>query len=288
MFAGREGGGATAVSAAAATDPGWRARLDLCFGVRAGRTVPTARSHHGPLRVQKPFHPEGGVCHTYILHPPGGVVGGDRLDIGIDVDTAAHALVTTPASTKFYRSAGAWAEQQQTLRVAGDATLEWLPQDTILFDASRVHLGTRVELEHGARFVGWEIICLGRPAAGEGFDHGHCRQRFELWRAGQPLMIERSRFQGGTAALQQPWGLDGHTVSGTLVATPAGRSELDAVRAGTVTGSGLTATLIGDVLICRYRGDQGGEARQLFADAWAALRPNVVGRVACAPRIWNT
>jgi urease accessory protein len=269
---------------------GWRARLDLRFAPRALRTALVGRSHYGPLRVQKPFYPEGGACHTYLLHPPGGVVGGDGLEIGVSVDAGGHALVTTPASAKFYRSSGPWASQHQILRVAAAAVLEWLPQDTILFDGSRVQLATRVELEPGATFVGWEVVCLGRPAAGEGYDRGRCRQHFELWRDGRPLLIDRSRFAGGGAVLRQPWGLAGHTVTGTLVAAPAGRAELEAVRAVTESGQRglLTVTLIGDVLVARYRGDQGAAARQAFTDAWTALRPKVVGRAACVPRIWNT
>ena len=84
---------------------GWVARLALRFEQRAGRTVLAHRSHEGPLAVQKPFYPEGDVCHVYLLHPPGGVVGGDRLTIEIEVASDAHAVITTPAAGKFYRSA---------------------------------------------------------------------------------------------------------------------------------------------------------------------------------------
>src|SRR3569832_593156 len=111
----------------------WHARLELGFEVCGGRSSLTSRRHHGPLRVQRPFYPEGaGVCHVYVLHPPGGVVGGDELLIDVAVEAGAHALITTPAAGKFYRSGGAVARQRQTLRVAEAAVLEWLPQPALL------------------------------------------------------------------------------------------------------------------------------------------------------------
>lgn len=269
---------------------GWAARLQLRFAPGGARTVLAGRRHYGPLTVQKPFYPEGAPCHVYLLHPPGGVVGGDRLELDVEVNSDAHALITTPASGKFYRSAGTEALQQQHLRVDSGATLEWLPQDTILFDGCNVAMDTRVELQADARFVGWEMVCLGRPAADEGFDRGRCRQRLELWRDGVPLTLERTRFDGGSAALAAPWGLAGNGVSGTLLATPADCETLAAVRTALDHGvhGRFAASLIDDVLVCRFLGRQGEAARRTFARAWRALRPSVVGREACPPRIWNT
>src|SRR3569623_3774405 len=137
----------------------WQARRELCFAIRGGRSTVTSRRQHGPLRVQRPFFPEGaGVCHIYVLHPPGGVVGGDELEIDVAVRAGAHALITAPAAGKFYRRAGAPARQPQLLRVAAAAALEWLPRENIVFDGARAELCTRVELAEGARFIGWEIM----------------------------------------------------------------------------------------------------------------------------------
>ncbi|MGB5651682.1 MAG: urease accessory protein UreD, partial [Sedimenticolaceae bacterium] len=87
------------------------------LGFRAGpdSTVLAERQRHGPLAVQRPFYPEGGVCHVYLLHPPGGVVGGDVLGIDVKLAQGAQALITTPGATKFYRSAGALARQTQRI-----------------------------------------------------------------------------------------------------------------------------------------------------------------------------
>src|SRR5712671_2379682 len=204
-------------------DLGWGASLALTFA-RAGddATMLATRRHVGPLAVQRPFYPEGrGVCHVYILHPPGGIVGGDRLRVDVGVGAGAHALLTTPAATKVYRSAGARAQQRQHLHIAAGATLEWLPQETILFDGAHVDLGTRVDLAAGGRFLGIETLCFGLPARAEGFARGRCRQSLELWQDGRPLLCERGRFDGDAPVSAARWGLAGAPVLGTLLSAPA-------------------------------------------------------------------
>lgn len=269
---------------------GWSARLALRFESRGGGTVLAWREHHGPLAVQKPFYPEQEACHVYLLHPPGGVVGGDQLAVHVHVDNGAHALVTTPASTKFYRSAGELAVQEQRLDVAPHGILEWLPQDTILFARSRVTTTTQVHLAPSARFIGWEILCLGRPAAGELFNDGICRQRFELWRVDAPLLVERASLIGGSRLLKAAWGLDARTVYGTLVATPATQPMLEFARAGVQPAADelFSATLIEKTLVCRYLGHSAEAARQQFAMAWSLIRPVMLGLAACPPRVWST
>ncbi|WP_455197920.1 urease accessory protein UreD [Kaarinaea lacus] len=265
----------------------WVARLELGFQSRGDRTVLAHRHHQGPLVVQKPFYPEGDSCHTYLLHPPGGVVGGDQLSIDIAVAQKAHALITTPGSGKLYRSAGPVARIEQQLRVEDQGVLEWLPQDTILFAGCNVDMLTRVDLDQHARFIGWEILCLGRPTSGESFDRGHCRQRVELWRDGLPVVLERNRFKGGDPLLTASWGLQDYPVTATMVATPANKEILEAVR-DTVKDNGFSATLLDDVLVCRYLGLQGEHARKAFTQAWTVIRPLLLNKPACPPRIWAT
>ena len=137
---------------------GWQAKLELGFAHQHGKTVLAHRRHVGPLTVQRPFYPEGDVCHVYLLHPPGGVVAGDCLTIDINAATDSAALVTTPAAGKFYRSDGKLARQQVSLTVAANATLEWLPQETIIYEGAQVASEMRLELAAGARFIGWEIL----------------------------------------------------------------------------------------------------------------------------------
>jgi urease accessory protein len=272
--------------------PGWEAELALRFVIRDGRTVLGERRHRGPLQVQRVFYPEGtDLCHVYVLHPPGGLVAGDSLDVNARVDAEAHVLMTTPAAGKVYRgNGGPVATQRHTLSVAAGASLEWLPQETIAFDGAAVELATRVELEPGAAFVGWEILCLGRPAAGERFARGRCRQRFELWRAGRPLCLERASIHGGAPVLDAAWGLRGAPVVATLLAVAsAGGFALDALRApAALPGELASATVVGDVLVCRYLGASAERARAHFARVWSLVRPSAIGRPATAPRIWST
>lgn len=267
----------------------WLAQLELVYAKRHDRTVIAQRRHLGPLTVQRPFYPEGGVCHSYVLHPPGGVVGGDRLELTIRVETDAHALVTTPASAKFYRSSGATARQQQQFDLADGAILEYLPQDTILFDACRLDTVTRIQLGERARYAGWEILCQGRPASGENYVRGECRQAYEIYRHGRPLLIERTRLHGNSELQSAKWGLAGYPVLGTMLVTGANPDLLAAARTIDVdAGTMFSATLIQDVLVCRYLGWQGIEARECFGRVWHSVRPDWCGRVASRPRIWDT
>jgi urease accessory protein len=267
----------------------WQARLALDFSGRQDKTIIARREHVGPLVIQKPFYPEGEVCHVYLLHPPGGVVGGDQLSLDVAVNNAGHGLITTPAAGKFYRSDGRRAGLLQTLRVEPGSTLEWLPQETILFSACRLDMKTLVHLQPGANFIGWEILCLGRPACGERFDRGEARQAFEIWRDDKPLLLERTGIAGDDEVLSAAWGLQNYTVTGSLLAVNADNAMLQSVRDDPPVLNGLfSVTLIEDVLVCRVLCHQGEDARQALIHVWKILRPLLLHRPACAPRIWST
>ncbi len=271
--------------------PGWAAELELGFAVVAGRTALVHRLHRGPLSVQRPFYPEGGVAHVYLLHPPGGVVAGDLLSVQISVATGAQVLVTTPAATKFYRSQGRVAEQRQLLCVQEGGCLEYLPQETIVYGAAQVKTRTRVELEPGASFCGWDIVCLGRAASGDHFTAGELDQAFELWQGSRPLWIERARFAATAAVRNAAWGLGGRRVSGTFVCTGLSPVAVAAARAAVDYDPAkelFAVTQTRSVILCRYLGDNTERARQVLAAAWAAVRPVLFGRPASPPRIWLT
>ena len=267
----------------------WLAQLELVYAKRHDKTVIAQRKHLGPLTVQRPFYPEADVCHSYVLHPPGGVVGGDRLELAVTVERGAHALITTPASAKFYRSDGAIAQQHQNFSVAENGILEYLPQDTILFDACKVNTCTRIELAEQAKFAGWEILCQGRPASGEKFVSGQCRQVYELYRQGKPLVIERTQLHGNSEMQAARWGLANFPVMGTMLVTDATAQLLTLARETSADDAALfSATLMNGVLVCRYLGWQGIEARECFSQVWQAIRPDWIGRAGCRPRIWDT
>lgn len=274
------------------TDAGWVARLELGFRARGTQTILAHRHHLGPLQVQRPFYPDGErACHVYILHPPGGVVGGDSLSISAEVESDAHALLTTPAAGKLYRSDSDIARLSQALKVADGACLEWLPQETIAFDGARATSETRVTLTGTAGFIGWEILCLGRPAAGEVYAHGEFIQRFEIWRDGAPLWWERNALAGAAPVLNAPWGLAGRSVLATLVAVGRAPSVLPALREllnAEHDDGDFAVSQLRDVLVCRYLGNSAEQARAGFTAAWRLLRPALWGIEAVPPRIWAT
>jgi len=271
---------------------GWRAELALGFSEGGGHTTLSRRAHSGPLRVQRPFYPEPQVCHVYILHPPGGIVGGDTLLIQVLAGERAQVLLTTPAANKFYRSKdGTSARLHQSLTVEAGASLEWFPQESIVFDGAWADSTTRVELARDAHFMGWEITCLGRRAAQEVYTHGEYRQHFEIWRDGQPLWIERACVTGGSALLGAAWGLAGFSVTGSFVCITKNPSAVQCVRdavAQTTQDNFFSVTQRDEVLICRYLGHSAEQARHYFIRAWEVLRPLVLERTACTPRIWAT
>ena len=268
----------------------WPASLSLRLGPRHGRTVVIGKRQRGPLNIQRPFYPEGDAAHLYLLHPPGGVAGGDDLEIRVSLGEAANALVTTPGATKFYRSKGPDATLLQRLDVADGATLEWFPQENILFPGANARLTTDVHLSGRARLAAWEITCLGRPAIGERFERGAVDARLHVYRDGRPLLRERLRVSRA-ADLDGTSGLRGFPVTATLVMTGAGTDTLAAAReaapdetAGLVHG----ITLIGDVMIARALATATEPARRLFDRLWRAWRLQVCGRAPCPPRIWAT
>lgn len=265
----------------------WRARLRLALQAQGGRTVVAERQHEGPLVVQRPFYPEGPVCHVYIVHPPGGVAGGDQLTLEVEAQPGAQCVLTTPSATKIYRSFGARESRVEQRLSAHDATLEWLPQETIVFRGAHTRLATRVELTGRARFIGWEILCLGRPACAEQFDLGTIALDFELSHDGRPLLRDRLRLRGADASREAQWGLGGAAVLGTLLLYPADATQLACARDAGTQGD-LACTLVDGVLLLRMRAQQGETVRNEFERLWAALRPAFSGSVARSPRIWAT
>lgn len=250
----------------------------------------------GPLYVQKPFYPEGDACHVYLLHPPGGVAAGDQLDVEVEVGPGAAALVTTPAANKFYRVDAGCARLTQRLRVAEGGSLEWLPQESIFFGGCRAEVATEVQLDPGARFAGWEVICLGRPASGDDFRTGSLLQTIRIGRMEGCRMQERLReriiVRAGDPMLTAPWGLAGRRILATLHVTPVDREMLRMLRRAVApagpSGMLIAATLVDDVLVVRVLGDDCEPVRDHLESVWSTLRPALLGRAPCRPRIWNT
>lgn len=282
------------VATANADGDGWHARLELGFARRGERTALLHNRNLGPLRVQRPFYPAPGECHVCVLHPPGGLVAGDRLDIAVDCAAGTRVLLTTPGAGRVYRGGNSARPQNfaVSLRVAADAHCEWLPQENILFDGAWAHNSVRVDLASGGHYTGWEIVCLGRPAARETFTHGLLDQRLWLWRDGRPLLGERLHIAGGGALLRAPWGLAGQPVFGTLVTTlrhPEALPRLREVLAGVAENDLLAAaTELPELLIVRARAGDATRLRGLFIALWQELRRLQYAVEPALPRIWAT
>ena len=273
--------------------PCWLAALALDFERRGAATVLAGRKHHGPLRVQKALYPEGAeVCHAIVLHPPAGIAGGDRLQINAMVGAEAHVLLTTPGAGKWYRSGGACAEQAVTIKIGAGGTVEWLPQESILFNGAKANMRTTVELAAGARFIGVETLCFGRRASGESFDKGSVRLGTDIRMEGIPLWRERGMVEGGSALMESPAGLAGYSVCSTVFAAGSDipPETLAACRQVVVTETDSHAGIsaMPKLFVGRYLGHSPEAARQWFVELWRHLRPALLGREMLVPRIWYT
>jgi urease accessory protein len=284
---------------------GWMAELNLELAVRADCTRVTKVSHVGPLRIQRPFYPEAdGTSHLVILHPPGGVVGGDELRLNSVLHEGAHGLVTTPAATKIYRTVGPISQLRQEFMVGAGALLEWLPQETIAFAGANADIRTKVRLAKGAKFIGWELLCLGRPAAGETFSRGRLVQRLELWREETPLYLDRLDLCAEAAVLAAKWGMRAQPVVATMVLAggPSSLSPLireclgqlseappgDLAAGAAPPALRLSSSDLEGATVVRYVGASVPECWNAFIAIWQVVRPLFSGTVATLPRIWNT
>lgn len=284
----------------------WSARLELEYELRGEETVLTRRAHVGPLRVQRPFLETSGVCQTYVLHPPGGIVGGDVLDVDVRVREDARALLTTPGATKFYRSSRETAVQRQRLCVERGGSVEWFPQETIVFDGALATMHTHVTLAEQSTCALWEITCLGRPASNQPFRSGVLLQRLQLESERRPIVLESLRLGASSAGagngfecLDAPWGFQGLPVYGTMLLHPLPKELLASARAAVEElwsarsehrfgASQLPYSEQESTIVCRYLGTSAEHCKLLFTRVWRALRPHLLGFDAEPPRVWHT
>ena len=250
------------------------------------------RRHLGPLLVQRPFYPEpDGTCHSYILHPPGGVAAGDSLDLRVALEPGARCLLTAPGATKFYRTPDGEGRQRFCFDVADGAVCENLPMESILFDGASVRTETEIRLSGNAVYMGWELVSLGRPAAAERYASGRFAQRVSITRDGRPVWFERTAIEGGSPLLEAAHGLRGEPIFGVaLYAGALPPDAADMVRARIsppVRGHGAV-TRLDSMLVCRFAGSRVTDGRAFFVEAWDALRRLGLGKPAAAPRIWAT
>jgi urease accessory protein len=274
----------------------WRGHLSLKYRREGERTVVHDR-HRGPLRVLRSLYPEAAtVCHNVLVHPPGGIVGGDVLKIDVEMSGDSHALITTPGAARFYRSAAKLASQRVDARLEGDTRLEWLPLETICHRASLGENRLRFTLADGAEMIGWDVLALGLPASDERFDRGSFTQSIEL----PGVWLERGVIDGeDTRLLDSPLGFAGNRVMATMwfaagLAIDEARRDrlLDAAR-GLAAGHALErwcgATAPKErCVVLRVLAPRVEPAMQLLIEVWKAWREAAWAMAPAPPRVWRT
>lgn len=274
----------------------WHAQLHLNYRRDGARSVLDDR-HSGPLRVLQSLYPEGlSVCHNVLIHPPGGVVGGDVLAVEAEVGAGAHALVTTAGATRFYRSAGELARQTLRVRLADAARFEWLPLETICHPAAQVENRLRFELAPGAEMIGWDLLALGLPASAAPFDRGRVTQHIEL----PGVWLERGHIDAtDRRLLESPLGWAGHPVMATMwlaagapLAPTRVETLLDATRerlaAQPLAATSGCSAPHPQVIVLRALAPQVESAWTLLTTVWRRWRELAWQLPACAPRIWRS
>jgi urease accessory protein len=273
----------------------WHARLSLDYQRQGDRTV-LHHSHDGPLRIFKSLYPEGdAICHNVIVHPPGGLVGGDRLDIDVHVGVGAHALLSTPGATRFYASDEAFAGQHVRLQLDAGARLEWLPLEAIAYPGCRAENRWIATLADDAELMAWDVTALGLPGASQPFSSGEFHQHLEI----PGLWLEQARIAASDQRLMDsPLGLGGRRCLGTLVfatGTPLQRERrealLDAARSALETAPAevlAAATCPNERLLAvRAVAPLVEPLMACLQSVWAALRPAAWNLPGQAPRIWR-
>ena len=274
----------------------WHAQLDLDYCKQADCSVLRHR-HTGPLRILQSLYPEGdSICHNIMVHPPGGLVGGDTLNINIEVGNSAHGLLTTPGATRFYRSEGEQALQSVSVQVAGGGRLEWLPLETICYNGCLAENRLRMSLQPGAELLGWDVTAFGLPAAGKPFTQGRFCQHIEV----PGLWLERAHIKAGDQLLMEsPLGMAGHRCIGSLFFVAGSKLDrqrrqqaLDSARA-IIERHSLCATAgatspDAKIVVLRVLAPVVEPAMQLLRQVWQAWRRELWKLDATIPRIWAT
>ena len=274
----------------------WQAKLRLDYSLERQRTV-ARYAHDGPLRILQSLYPEGdAVCHSVLIHPPGGLVGGDTLALDIRVGAGAHGLITTPGATRFYRSLGPSAVQSTQISLSDQARLEWLPLENLCHNDCRAENRLTLDLAPGSEVLGWDITALGLPHAQQAFERGSFLQHLEA----PGVWLERGEMRATDQRLMQgPAGLAGQACLGTLffvTGSPIDRQRRSAAlelaqsllqthalraRAGVTSPNER-------VLVVRVLAPLVEPVGELLRQLWAGWR-QVLWQLSCArPRIWAT
>lgn len=273
----------------------WNATLSLDYTLQAGKTVAHFR-HDGPLRILQSLYPEGdAVCHNVLVHPPGGLVGGDTLDIAVAAAAGSHGLITTPGATRFYRSAGETALQRTCLRLETGARAEWLPMEALCYSGCIAENHLTLDLAPGAELMGWDITALGLPSAGKPFEEGSFCQHIEL----PGVWLERARIRADDRLLMNsPLGLAGQRCIATLFFATGSKLDRhrrqlaldlarDVMQAHPLSNSAGATSPDAQVVVARVLAPLVEPAMGLMKQVWKVWRGHFWDKAAPSPRIWS-
>ncbi len=274
----------------------WPAFLRLNFSTTSRGVRLIEKEHRGPLYVQKPFYPEGlNRPHVYLLHPPGGLVSGDHLKIAINAAECANVLVTTPGAGRMYRARPDRLPQQQSIHVSveNNASIEWLPMESILFPDANAIAQTRADLHGNGKIIYWDVLSLGLPANNRTFASGSFNQSLSIYQDTQLQLQERLVLDDRSRSLLSAnIGLKDFMVQGFMVAGPFNNENhqlIEQLRLVIESASAFMAvTQIADFIVIRGLDNSSETLRHDFEALWALLRPELLNCPACPPRIWNT
>ncbi|AMA09738.1 urease accessory protein UreD [Picosynechococcus sp. PCC 73109] len=271
----------------------WHGKVGLIYGQRQGKTEMQRCFTQAPFRIQRPFYPEGNrVCHTVLLHTAGGIVGGDRLSLDLELHPKSHVFLTTAAANKIYRTNGETAQQDGIIHQAPGSILEYFPQEMIIFDGAEYHQSLRVNLAPGAVWCGWEVLRFGRTARGEKFISGNWRGLTEIWQDDELLWGDRQWLPGNPEVFAAWNGLNNQPVVGSLALvgleiSEAQITELRQTMATIQQGLGGITQLPKGVL-CRYRGHSSTEVKRWFISLWQNWRSLYSPQLPTLSRVWQT
>jgi urease accessory protein len=273
----------------------WRADLKLDYTLESQRTV-VRYLHQGPLRILQSLYPEGDqICHNVLVHPPGGLVGGDTLDIQVTVAEGAHGLVSTPGATRFYKSGGHPALQQVVAHLADNAKLEWLPLEAIAYNDCEATNRAIFNLAPSAELITWDVTALGLPSSDMAFTQGHFQQHIEI----PGVWLERGNIRGeDTRWLNSPLGLAGGKclaslvfASGSAIDSDRTTQALEAAREVIESHplrlqAGITCAHP-QVIVLRVMSPLVEPTMDLLKKVWAVWRHTLWALPSTPPRIWS-
>ncbi len=246
---------------------------------------------HDPLRILFPNPAVGELPTAAITNTGGGFVGGDHVKVTVSNGAHCRALVAQQAAEKIYRSAGQVTEIDVSLRAEAASWLEWLPQETILFDQAQMRRRTRIDVQGSGRVLAGEILVFGRAAMRERFRRGLLREVWEVRRDDRLIWLDALHLEGEMGPIiHAPAGFDGAGASATAVyvGDDAGAHLQTARRCLTARDQVRSAaTLVNGVLVMRWLAPRAQDLRQDFGDFWAKFRSEVADLPGRLPRLWH-